>query len=393
MTRYSEVFGAGGFRVLFALQTLLMVGDTVRMLALSVLVFERTGSPLAAALVYGAGFLPYVLGGTLLLALADRTRARTLLTGFHLLRAAVTALLAGVGVPLPVVLALLLLVGVFAPVAAASANGLLPELLPGDGYVLGRSLLTMSAAASQIAGQGVGGVLLLAAGPRTALWAVAGSALGAAVLARFAMGDRPPRRVGNGAPVRETWRVNRRLLGDAGTRRLLLAQWSPISLAVGAEGVLIPYVAGIGRPGAAGIVLAAMASGLLLGNLVVGRFAAPALRERLALPLALAAGAPLLAFALRPGVALASVLWFLSAVGLSYELSLQRPFLDRVPEAHVGQALGLASMGLMTGQAAAIASAGALGEVLDAGTVTALCGAASMAASLALLRGAGGRNG
>ncbi|GAA4150486.1 MFS transporter [Actinomadura keratinilytica] len=379
---YRAVFGVGEFRVLFALHALFVVGDAVRMLGLSVLVYEETGSALVSALAYGAGMLPYVVGGAFLLSLADRVPPRPLLVGFHVLRAGVTALPA-LGLPPAAAIAVTAAAGLFAPVATAAVTAVLPDLLPGDGYVLGRSVFTMTAAGAQIGGHAVGGLLLLAVGPEGALWLAAGSSLLAAAGARAGVRRRPPRKAADGASVRETWRVNRLLLADRGTRGLLLAQWLPISLAVGSEGVVIPYTAHLGRPDAAGAVLASFAAGMLAGNLVVGRARD---RERLAPPLAAAMGLPLLGFAARPGVAAACVLAALAAFGLSYELGLQRRFLDAVPQDVRGQALGLANIGVITGQAACVAAAGALGEVLPPGMVMALFGAASTAAAAVLVR-------
>jgi predicted MFS family arabinose efflux permease len=326
--------------------------------------------------------LPYVVGGAFLLSLADRVPPRPLLVGFHVLRAGVTALPA-LGLPPAAAIAVTAAAGLFAPVATAAVTAVLPDLLPGDGYVLGRSVFTMTAAGAQIGGHAVGGLLLLAVGPEGALWLAAGSSLLAAAGARAGVRRRPPRKAADGASVRETWRVNRLLLADRGTRGLLLAQWLPISLAVGSEGVVIPYTAHLGRPDAAGAVLASFAAGMLAGNLVVGRARD---RERLAPPLAAAMGLPLLGFAARPGVAAACVLAALAAFGLSYELGLQRRFLDAVPQDVRGQALGLANIGVITGQAACVAAAGALGEVLPPGMVMALFGAASTAAAAVLVR-------
>ncbi|MES9606532.1 MFS transporter, partial [Actinomadura sp. NPDC000929] len=183
--RYRDVFGVPEFRTLFSLQTLQVAGDSVRTIALSVQTFERTGSPVAAALVFAAGMLPYVVGGALLLSLADRVPARRLLTGYHLLRLAVTAVLAVGGLPLPLTMALLVAVGLFAPVGSATVQARLPVLLPGDGYVLGRSLFTMTSAGAQIAGQAAGGLLLSVLAPAGTLWLAAASAALAAGLARF----------------------------------------------------------------------------------------------------------------------------------------------------------------------------------------------------------------
>ncbi|MFD0691825.1 hypothetical protein [Actinomadura fibrosa] len=65
------------------------------------------------------------------------------------------------------------------------------------------------------------------------------------------------------------------LLGDRRVRGLLLAGWLPISLSVGAEGALVPYAAGLGRPGTAGLMLGAgvmtgQAAGIAAGGALAG---------------------------------------------------------------------------------------------------------------------------
>lgn len=384
--RYRDVFGVPEFRTLFGLQTLQVTGDSVRMIALSVQAYERTGSALAAALVFCAGMLPYAVGGALLLSLADRVPMRRLLTGFHLLRLAVTAVLACGAVPLPGTIALITLLGLFAPVGSATVQGRLPALLPGDGFVLGRSLFTMTSAGAQITGQAAGGLLLATLSPAGTLWLAAASAAVAVALARFGLPDVPaPNRGGSGV-ARETWRVNRRLLGARTTRGLLLAFWLPLSLSVGSEGMAIPYASGLGDPGAAGLMLSSAAAGMFAGNLLVGRWVRPDLRDRLTFPLALLTGAPLTLFALHPPLPLACALMLAGTVGLGYDLPLQRRLVDATPETVRGQAIGLANTGVMTGQAAAIGGAGALGDLLAPAHVIALCGAAAVLAALALHR-------
>jgi predicted MFS family arabinose efflux permease len=385
--RYRDVFGVPEFRTLFSLQTLQVTGDSVRTIALSVQTFERTGSSIAAALVFAAGMLPYVVGGALLLSLADRVPARRLLTGYHLLRFAVTAVLALGGLPVAAIMALLVVAGLFAPVGGATVQARLPALLPGDGYVLGRSLFTMTSAGAQIAGQAAGGLLLAALSPSGTLWLAAVSAALATVLARLRLPDVPAAsRTPSTGMARETWRINRRLLAGRATRGLLLAGWLPISLSVGSEGIVVPYAGEHGSADAAGLLLAAAAAGMFAGNFVVGRLIRPDLRERLTLPLAALTGAPLLLFAFGPGPAAAGALMAVGTFGLGYELAVQRRLVEAVPEEIRGQAIGLYGSGLMTGQAAGIGAAGALGEILPPGRVMALCGAATLAACLCLAR-------
>ncbi|MEV1247788.1 MFS transporter [Nonomuraea sp. NPDC049750] len=377
---YREVFAVGQFRVLFGSYTLFLVGETVRMLALSVTVYAATGSPLMSALAYAAGFLPYALGGTLLLAFADRWPPRTVMIGYEVLRTAVSAVLAAGLLPVPAMLALVFVTGI--PSAAASRTALLPDLLDGDRYVLGRAVFSMAAGGTQVLGFATGGMLIAAVGAPGALWITAATCLASAGLLRLRLADHPRRRTGNSAGIGETWQVNRALLRRPAVRALLLAQWLAPALMVGAEGVLVPYAARAGAPDAAGLLFAAVAAGMFAGNLVVGRLVRPAGRERLAGPLALALGLPLLGFALHPAPGYAAILMTVSGFGVAYQLGLARRFLDAVPETHRGQAFGLLLTGTMTLQGLAAAAGGALGEVAAPGLVVALAGAASAIAAL-----------
>nr|MDT0662710.1 MFS transporter [Micromonospora sp. DSM 115978] len=409
---FRDVFGVAEFRAVFASYSVFMVGETVKMLALSVLIYERTGSPLLAAFAYVAGFLPHAVGGMLLLALADRWRPRGLMIGYDLVRLVMVVVLAFGVLPPGGMLALVFTVGLVAPVSTAARTALLPDLLHGDAYVLGRSLFTVAAGATQVLGFGVGGLLLGLVGPYGALWLSALTCALSALLIRLGLADRPPRTalgvtgqqavgqqavgrpsVGLGA-VRQTWRVNGALLGDRRIRGLLLAHWLPGSLLVGAEGVIVPYAAGLdgvagvpaGGGGAAGALFMASAFGLLFGDLIVGRFVAPSLRERLTPWLALLLGVPMLGFVAAPGLAVAVVLMAVATLGFAYHLGLARRFLEAVPADRRGQAFGLSSTGMMTGQGLAAGGAGALAEVLSPGLVMVLAGAASLTATVFLWR-------
>ncbi|WFE26319.1 MFS transporter [Solwaraspora sp. WMMD791] len=384
---FRDLFTVREFRVLFASYGIFMVGETVKMLALSVLIYDRTGSPLLAALAYVAGFLPSVLGGMFLLAYADRWRPRAVMVGYDLVRVAMVAVLA-LGVLSPGgALALVFVVGLFTPVSSAMRTALLPDLLAGDRYVLGRALFTVTAGATQVLGFAVGGALIGLLGPYGALWITAATCLTSAVLIRFGLTDRPPRTVAvagvvRPGAVRQTWQVNRQLLADRPVRGLLLAQWLPGSLLVGAEGVVVPYTGGDG----AGVLFMAGAAGMLLGDLVIGRWTAPARREALTPWLALLLGVPMLAFVADIGLLVAAVLFGVAAFGFSYHLGLARRFLDAVPADRRGQAFGLSHMGMMTGQGLAAGGAGLVAQWLAPGLVMAGFGALSLVATLLLWR-------
>lgn len=386
---FRACFAVAEFRVLFGSQLLLVLGDTVKMLAFSVLVYARTGSPGLAALAYMIGFLPQVAGGVFLLSLADRWRPRALMVAGDLLRVA-TCLVLGLGdLPIGVMLALVFAVGVPTPLFSAARAAVLPDVLAGDAYVLGRAVFGTTAAGAQIAGLAAGGGLLAVSGPARALLITAALSVVSAVFVRLGLRDRPARATRGereAGAVRTTLRVNRALLADRAVRGLLLAGWLPAMLSVGAEAVYLPYLTDEGSAPGVGIVLAAAAAGMGAGEFVVGRFAAPAVRERLAFPLAFVLGVPLLGFAVRPGVAGAAVLAALSGAGLAYNLGLQRRFLDAVPPHARGQAFGLQTSGVMTAQALGAAAAGALAEVVPAHLAIALTGCASVAAVVVLRR-------
>ncbi|WP_346433800.1 MFS transporter [Nonomuraea composti] len=384
---YREVFAVGQFRVLFSGYVLFLGGETVKMLALSVTVYAGTGSPLLGALAYVTGFLPHALGGTLLLAYADRWPPRAVMVGYDLIRAVLAAVLAA-GLLSPVgMLVLVFVAGVPGAVASAARGALLPELLDGDRYVLGRALFSMAAGGTQVLGFAAGGMLIAVLGPCGALWVTVVSCLLSAALLRLRLAERPHRAAATAeGGVRETWRVNRELLRRTTVRSSLLAQWLPAALVVGAEGVLVPYADRIGVPGAAGMLFTAVALGMLAGDLVIGRLVAPRCRERLAGPLALLLGAPLLGFVLSPGPVVAALLLAGSGFGVAYQLGLARRFLEVVPEGNRGQAFGLALTGTMTAQGVFAAGGGALGEVAAPGLVVGAAGAASLLSVLALWR-------
>ncbi|WP_416902143.1 MFS transporter [Micromonospora echinospora] len=394
---FRDVFAVAEFRVIFASYGVFLIGETVKMLALSVLVYERTGSGLIAALAYVTGFLPHAFGGVFLLALADRWPPRAVIVGYELVRLALVAVLAVGVLPPAGMLGLVFVVGLFGPVSSAARTALLPEILHGDAYVLGRSLLTVASGGTQVVGFAVGGLLLGMVGPYGALWLTAATCALSALLVRVGLRARPgrnrrgPARTDGTGPartgaVRETWRGNRELLADRRIRGLLLAQWLPGSMLVGAEAVAVPYAAGLGPGASAGVLLMAGAFGMLVGDLVVGRFVPPATRERLSPWLALLLGVPVLGFLFRPGLVVAALLFAVAAAGFAYQLGLARRFLDAVPESRRGQAFGLTSTGLMTAQGLAAAGGGALTEVTGPAVAMALAGVASLAATGALWR-------
>ncbi len=388
VTTYSQVLAEPRFRAVFVGRSLSIAADTLRILALSVLVFALTGSPLLGAIAFGAGFLPQAVGGVLLGAVADRVAPRRLIVGGFLLQSAVAVVLAVARLPVGWCLVLVALIAAVTPVFSGAASRVVADVLTGDAYVLGRSLMNMAASVAQLLGLAAGGIALAALGPRHALLVSAGGNLLAALWVRVSLpAESTPSgsRVAVARPpvfsmVRDSWHGAVRLLRDRPVRRLMLAQWLPPALIVGGEALLVPYAATRGFPPyAAGVLLAALPVGILTGDFVVGRFVRPAVRERLVVPLVVLLGAPLPVLLARPPFAVVAGLLALSGIGFAYALGIQRRFLAALPDPMRGQAFALLATGLMTLQGLSPLVSGALAEWSGPAVAIAVAGLATIA--------------
>jgi len=396
---YRQLWAVPVFRVLLATRSLGTAADTLRTVALSVLIYVTTGSVLLGALTYGVSFLPQLLGGSLLGALADRLRPRRLIAAGYAGECACAAALGFAHLPAWASLTVVAAVSCLTPVFTGASSRVMSDVLTGDAYVLGRALSSMASSASQLIGLAGGGVAVAALGPRHALLVSAVCHLIAGVAVRLrlpdlrltdpaAPGQRKPGRSGQEASrsaVRQSWVGNMQLLADPRVRVLLLAQWLPPMFVTGAEALIVPYAGSRDLPrGCAGWLLACVPAGMIFGNLVIGRFVRPAARERLLVPLVVVLGLPLTAFALNLPPILDGALLALTGVGFSYGLSVQRRFREIVPVLARGQAFTLLSTGLMTLQGIGPALCGAVAEVVPIGSVIALTGAATLVTAMLL---------
>ncbi|GAA2362428.1 MFS transporter [Streptomyces cuspidosporus] len=381
MRTYRELFAAPEFTPFFLTGTLQVAAQAVSGLALGTLVYAATGSPLLSALSMFGPSLAQVVGATVLLSAADRVPPRAAMCALALFSALGTAVQAVPGLPVPAVFAVLLVLGATASLGGGVRYGLLNEIVARDGYLLGRSVLNMSAGATQICGYAMGGLLVTALSPRGTLLTAAALHLAAAAVARLGLRRRPPRAAGRPS-VAETWRGNARLWSSAPRRYVYLALWVPNGLIVGCESLFVPYA-----PGHAGLLLACAALGMLVGDTLAGRFLPPWWRERLGAPLRLLLAAPYLVFAVQPALPLAVAAVGLASVGFSAGLLLQERLMALTPDELSGHALGLHSSGLLTMQGVGAALAGAVAQRTSPATAMAVMAAASVAVTLALAPG------
>jgi MFS family permease len=336
--------------VLFSSRTLAISADTLRIVALSMLVYKTTGSAWLSAVTFGIGFLPQAFGGLLLGSLSDRLRPRPLIASGYLIECAAALALAMLPLPVWASLTIVGLVAAGTPVFSGASSRLVSEVLQGDAYVLGRAASNMAAGGAQLMGLAFGGIAVTLLGPQHALLVTAACHLISAGIIRFGLSDHA--RVAattHRSAIRDSWLTNAGLLRDQLIRRLLFVQWLPSACVVGAEALIVAYSAMRGFPASAtGLLLACSPAGMLIGDFIVGRFVVPEWRTKLVAPFICLLGLPIAVVALNPPLAITALLFVLSGGGFAYSLGLQKAFLDAVPETNRGQAFGLFSMGLMT---------------------------------------------
>ena len=368
------------FRAIFAASIVSMLGNVVAAVALTVLVYQQTRSPALAASVMALSFFPYLIGGVLLGAAADRLPARGVLVVCDLASAVLTGCMVIPGVPLPALLVLLFAIGLISPVYQGVRSAVLPEVLPpGPRYVLGRALMRMVAQSAQIAGFGVGGLLLAILPPRGALAADALSFAGSALLLRFGTAARSPAAARRGSLARDSLAGLRNVLAYRPVRRILLFSWLVPACMVAPEALATPYVTHIGQPArAAGFLLMGLPIGLVAADIIAARLLTSRLQRRIIAPAALMSFAPLAAFAASPGLIPAVALLAASGLGSAWTAGIDSLLIDTAPPDLRNRTLALAGAGLMFTQGAGFALWGVAGQYLPVTVVIPLAAAAGV---------------
>ena len=179
------------FRRLLLSYTVNELGDSVGVVALAVLVYDRTQDPLATTLLFlFARFVPAFVS-PVLTAHLDRRSLRMVLGVLYLAEAAVFVALAAVSDSfwLPAVLALALLDGTLALTGRGLTRGAIASVLESDDLLReGNALINIGFAAASVAGAALGGVLVAATGVGTALLVDAASFVLIAILMATAVG-------------------------------------------------------------------------------------------------------------------------------------------------------------------------------------------------------------
>jgi MFS family permease len=303
------------FRRLFAAYTINEFGNWVGDVALAILVFDRTRSPLATAVLFvSLRFLPAVLA-PLLTTRMEVARPRVVLPAVHLSEALIFAAIAWLAshFSLTAILALAALDGVLAISAKAltrSATAAL--LLSHDALRRGNAILNMGFAAGGALGPALAGLLVGALGPGSALLVDAGTFAVVAAILAGATGLRveSDRSTGAFGRLRAGLRTART---QPGVPRLLVAQAAALVFFTAVVPIEVVYAKATLHAGdfGYGALLAAWGIGMVLGGIAFAAAAKVRLLVVVGMSTALVA-AGYAGLAVAPSLALACVF---SAVG------------------------------------------------------------------------------
>ena len=373
---FRDVFAVREFRALWFSEVLSVAGDRLALVAITLLVYNHTRSPLLAAIAYASGYVPWVIGGLFLADLADRRPRRSIMVVCDAVRTVLVAGMAVPHVPIWVLVALLFATTMFAPPFESARAAITPDILPGELYPLGTAVIQTTFLAGQVLGAVGGGLAVAFIGVRPTLVIDAVTFVLSGLFIGLGIKSRPATRSESVqssalARMRDGFRL---LFGDQALRTLLMFGWLVAFYTI-PEGVAAPYAARLGGGSiATGLVLASTVFSTMIVTPLFTRLVRP--RRRLAWmgPLAVLTCATLVLTALRPGLVASLVIFSLSAAFGVYQIAANTAFVVRVPNERRAQAFGIANMGVIVGQGAAFVAAGAAAEVVSPAVVIAVGG-------------------
>jgi hypothetical protein len=388
---YRELFAVAEFRAIFIAQCLSMAAASAGSLALGTVTYAATGNAVITALSMFGGPLIRLAASWFTSSAADLLKPRQALMALAVVTGAADLLQAIPGLPWGTRFAFLALPWVVMAATSGSMLALVSDILPDDSYVFGRATLNIAVGGMQVAGFGLGGLLLVALTTSGLFLAAGGAAVVAVIVVYQGVGDHPPRVTGQ-SMVSRSRAVNRSLLGSPLLRPVFIASCVPNGLVVGCESLFIPFSAH-----AAGYLLAAAAAGMLAGDILVGRVLPAAARTWLVEPLRFLLAAPYVLFLLHPPLPVALVLACCASCGYAANLPLQERLITHTARDVRGQVLGLNSTAMMAMQGIGAVLAGLLAQALQArglgggpaaaATAIGILGCASLTVTVALIPG------
>ncbi len=358
---FREVFASTEFRAVFSAAVLSWVGDFMAKAAVSALVYRQTGSVAESAASFAVGFLPWVIGGPVLAALAERYPPRGVMITCDVLRALLIALLALPGTPVPVLLALLFAAALLNPPFEASRSALLPRILDGDRYVVGLAAQNSTGQGAQVVGY-LSGAALGAVNPRLALlvdattFIVSGLLIGLRVRNRPAVLSQSQRT----HLLKETAQGFRVVFGTPVLRAIALTVLAVQLFSSPVEGLAAAWAARLEpdtahRGLAQGLIMMGTPFGFFVGGLLLTRLVPPEGRRGMIRPFAVLAPATLVPMMFNPSAPVVAGLAALCGLCTAGMLPASNGlFVQALPRMYRARAFGVMQSGMQIALAAAV---------------------------------------
>ena len=386
---FREVFASIEFRAVFGAAVLSWVGDFMAKAAVSALVYRQTGSVATSAATFAVGFLPWVVGGPVLAALAERYPPRTVMITCDVLRALLIALLALPRVPVAAMLAILFTAALLNPPFEASRSALLPRILDGDRYVVGLATQNSTGQGAQVIGY-LCGAALGAINPRLALLLDATTFLISGVLIALWVRSRPAL-LGHAQRthlLKETAQGFRVVFGTPVLRAIALTVLAVQLFSSPVEGLAAAWAARLDpahRGLAQGLIMMGTPFGYFVGGLVLTRLIRPDQRRTLIRPFAVLAPAMLVPVVLNPSATVVAGLAALCGLCTAGMLPASNGlFVQALPRMYRARAFGVMQSGMQITLAVAVMTTALLSNHAALPTVVGLWGLAGIVLVIAV---------
>ncbi len=367
---FRDIFAVSEYRAVYVELLFSWVGDYLARAAITVLVYQRTGSVLLSAVTFAMSYLPGLLGGPLLSALAERYPYRRVMVVCGVTRTGLILLVLIPGMPVVGLLSVLFLVTLGSIPAQAARSAMLPLLLSRGQFAVAMAANTSTTQAAQVIGYLTGATLAAAVHPRLAIGLNAlAFGLGAVVIllgvrhrpAAFTDAERTHL-------LREAGQGFRLVFGHRVLRSIALMVFSMAAFAIVPEGLAAAWAAqentdlatrGVDQ----GIIMASGPVGFVIGGVVFGRLVGPATRHRLIRPLAVLAPLVLVPALAAPPVPVVAVLTMASGVAMGGLMpTLNTQFVLALPHGYRARAFGVMQQGLQISQGGAVLLTGTLAD-------------------------------
>jgi Major Facilitator Superfamily len=272
------------------------------------------------------------------------------------------------------------------PFSSARA-ALMPDVLPGDTFVLGSAIGNITYQASQILGFVAGAAVVAVLDPHKTLGIDAVTFGLSALILLTGVRSRPaPGRPGTARA--SLWSVSadgvRIVFGSRLLLTLLLFGWLA-GFYIVPEGLAAPYARSLhGNALTVGLLMAAVPLGMVIGAFVISRIAAPSARIRMMGWLAVLSCAPLTGSAWSPPLWAVLALWTLAGAGGAYQLAAAAVFVQALHPGTRARAFGVAQSGLYAVQGLRILAGGAVAQLVGAPLAVGLAGLVGLTAATML---------